>query len=63
MGFISCHIIPLAIYSLRDGHTYTHTHTQACIPTFCTESILESRSVLAEDWHVFVLKVSTSVVL
>ena len=26
MGFISCHITPLIINSIRGGHTHTHKH-------------------------------------
>ena len=26
-GFISCHILPLVIYSLGDRHTHIHIHT------------------------------------
>ena len=29
MGFISCHITPLVIYSLGGGHARTHTNTYA----------------------------------
>ena len=34
MGFISCHITPLVIYSLGGGHTHMHTtHRQTHILT------------------------------
>ena len=40
MGFISCHITPLVIYSLGEGHTYIPTQTH--IPKFHKKSILRN---------------------
>ena len=66
MGLISCHIMPLVIYSLggirtctkthahthTHTHTYTHTHTQTYIPTSHTESILRNQACAGRT-HLF----------
>ena len=44
MRFISRHITPLVINSLRRGHTHTHTHTRTRIPTIRTGSILRNQA-------------------
>ena len=69
-GFISCHILPLVIYSLGDRHTHIHTyiHTQTSMLTILIELILRNQAPrsgfteqlldgsLTYTWHLYNLQ-------